>query len=247
MQSQLLESVLTATLARGRSGGSPEDWLERVVREPSLTRSLALWTLAVHSGTVPPRDELATLLQRLIAEIDRQVSEQLCAILHHRRFQTLEASWRGLDYLVLQSAGVDKVKIRILPVTWRELARDLERAIEFDLSQLFRKVYSDEFGTPGGEPFGVLLGDYAVAHVPRPDSPVDDVTVLKGVAAVAAAAFAPFIASVHPSLFGLDSFTDFERPFDIARVFQSPDYIRWNSMREIEESRFIGLTLPRIL
>ncbi|HUR27986.1 MAG TPA: type VI secretion system contractile sheath large subunit, partial [Planctomycetota bacterium] len=245
MQATLLESVLNATFARAREDGTRGEWLERVVREPSLTRSLALWIRAVHDGVPPPREELIALLQRMIAEIDQRVSAQLCAILHHRRFQALEASWRGLDYLVERSVGVDKVKIRLLAVTWREIARDLERAIEFDQSQLFRKVYSEEFGTPGGEPFGVLLGDYAVAHVPRPDSPVDDVTVLKGVAAVAAAAFVPFIASVHPSLFGLDAFADFERSFDLARVFQSPDYIRWNSLRELEEARFVGLTLPR--
>jgi type VI secretion system ImpC/EvpB family protein len=100
---------------------------------------------------------------------------------------------------------------------------------------------------PGGEPFGVLLGDYEVAHRPRPGSNVDDVTVLKGVASVAAAAFAPFIAGVHPSLFGLDSFADLERPFDLGRVLQSADYIRWNSLRELEDARFVSLTLPRVL
>ncbi len=247
MQSELLESVLTATLARGQAKPTRADWLERVVREPSITRSLALWITAVHGGAIPEREELSAPLRRMIADIDRLVSEQLCAVLHHPRFQALEASWRGLDYLVDQSVGAQNVKIRILSVTWRELGRDLERAIEFDQSQLFRKVYSDEFGTAGGEPFGVLLGDYEVAHRPRPGSTVDDVTVLKGVAAVAAAAFAPFIAAVHPSLFGLDSFSDLERPFDLARVFQSPDYTRWNSLREIEEARFVGLTLPRIL
>ena len=244
MQPGLLESVLTATLGRGAESG---DWLEQVVREPSITRSLALWIAAVHASVIPPREELVGTLQLMIAEIDSQLSTQLCAILHHRRFQALEASWRGLDYLVDRSAGVENAKIRILCVSWRELARDLERAIEFDQSQLFRKVYSDEFGMPGGEPFGVLLGDYEVAHRPRPDSGVDDVTVLKGVAAVAAAAFAPFIASVHPALFGLDSFADLERAFDLARVFQSADYIRWNSLRELEEARFVGLTLPRML
>ncbi len=247
MHSGMNESVLTAALARGQASGNQRDWLESVVREPSITRSLAMWILAVHGGKIPPHQEIVGPMQLMLAEIDRQVSRQLCAILHHERFKALESIWRGLDYLVHQSADAENVKIRVLPLTWRELARDLERAIEFDQSQIFRKVYSDEFGTPGGEPFGVLLGDYQVAHVPRPNSPVDDVTVLKGVATVAAAAFVPFIASVHPSLFGLDSFADLERPFDVARVFQSAEYIRWNSLREIEEARFIGLTLPRVL
>jgi type VI secretion system protein ImpD len=244
MQAELLRDVLAATAER-RAGET--DWVARVVREPSITRALALWIRAVHGPEIPPRDELTAVLQAAIADIDRALSQQLCAVIHHARFRALEASWRGLKFLVEQTGDIDNLKIRVLAVTWRELARDLERAIEFDQSQLFRKVYSDEFGTPGGEPFGVLLGDYYVAHRPHGEQPVDDVTVLKGIAAVATAAFAPFIAGAHPALFGLDSFVDLERPFDIARVFQSADYIRWNSLREIEEARFVGLTLPRIL
>src|SRR5207248_1014501 len=120
------------------------------------------------------------------------LSEQVNAVLQHPAFQKLEASWRGLHYLVRHVLEGENIKIRVLSATWKELARDLERALEFDQSQLFRKIYNDEFGTPGGEPFGVLLGDYELRHRPMPDELVDDLSDLNSVAAVAAAAFAPF-------------------------------------------------------
>ena len=243
MLSDLLSAALASTAERR---AEPRAVLECVRAEPSPTRALALWVLGVHGGRTPPRERLTSELLRTIAALDRALSTQLCALLHHPRFQALEASWRGLEYLVDQSAGVDNVKVRVLGATWRELARDFERAIEFDQSQVFRKVYSDEFGTPGGEPFGVLLGDYYVAHRPHGEQPVDDIGVLQGIAQVAAAAFAPFVAAAHPVLFGLDSFVELERPFDLARVFATPEYVRWNALREREDARFMGLVLPRI-
>lgn len=175
------------------------------------------------------------------------LAEQVDAILHHPLFQRLEASWRGLDLLTRQAGGAENVVIRVLDASWRELVRDMERAIEFDQSALFRKAYSDEFGSPGGRPFSVLLGDYYVAHRPRADQPVDDLQALQSISQVAAAAFAPFICSAHPALFGLDSFTALGRPIDLARVFGSAEYGRWNRFRDQEDSRFIGLTLPRVL
>src|SRR5262249_51331324 len=154
---------------------------------------------------------------------------------------------RGLRYLVEQVAEGDGVKVRILNVTWKELARDLERALEFDQSNLFRKVYSEEFGTPGGEPFSVLLGDYEIRLRPGPDHPIDDLAVLLAVESVAAAAFAPFVAGVHPSFFGLDSFTELERPLNLSRTFEQPEYLKWRSYRNTEDARFVGLMLPRVL
>src|SRR5439155_24418209 len=122
------------------------------------------------------------------------------AILHHPAFQRLEAAWRGLDYLVGRAEEADNVKVRILHLSWKELVRDLERAIEFDQSQLFRKVYSEEFGQPGGEPFGLLLGDYEVRHRPGPDRPTDDAAALSAATSVAAAAFAPLVVAADPAL-----------------------------------------------
>jgi type VI secretion system ImpC/EvpB family protein len=205
-------------------------------------------------GVEPARaliSDKQTLLRRLdrdIARLDELLSAQVNAILHHPRFQKLEASWRGLRYLTEQAAERENVRIRVLDASWKTLSRDLDRAIEFDQSQLFNKVYSEEFGTPGGEPFGVLIGDYEVRHRPGPEHPVDDVAVLlRGIAQVAAAAFAPFIAAAHPALFGLNSFRDLSLPTDVSAVFQQREYLPWNTFRGSEDARFVGLTLPRVL
>jgi type VI secretion system ImpC/EvpB family protein len=123
----------------------------------------------------------------------------------------------------------------------------LDRAIEFDQSQLFRKVYGEEFGTPGGEPFGVLLGDYEVRHRVGPDHPTDDIRALESIAQVAAGAFAPFIAAADPALLGLDHFTELERTLDLSRTFEQLEYLKWKAFRDSEDARFVGLTLPRVL
>jgi type VI secretion system ImpC/EvpB family protein len=175
------------------------------------------------------------------------LSNQVNAILHHPRFQRLEASWRGLQFLVERLPEGENIKVRILDVSWRELARDQERALEFDQSQLFRKVYEEEFGHPGGEPFTVLLGDYEVRNRPDAEQPHDDIGALTKVAAVAAAAFAPFVAGIHPSFLELERFADLERPLDLSKTFEQPDYLKWRAFRQSEDARFVGLTAPRVL
>jgi type VI secretion system protein ImpD len=135
----------------------------------------------------------------------------------------------------------------MLNVSWAELARDVGRALEFDQSTLFRKVYEDEFGMPGGEPFGVLIGDYQIRHQASADHPVDDVSVLTAISQIAAAAFAPFIGAVHPSVLGIDQFSELERPLNLSRLFEQKEYLSWRSFRETPDARFVGLTLPRVL
>lgn len=186
-------------------------------------------------------------IDRLIASIDALLSAQVNAILHHPRFQQLEASWRGLAYLVTASATTRRVRIRLLDVSWRELARDFECAIDFDQSQLFDKVYGAEFGTPGGEPFGLLIGDYYVRHQRSAEHPTDDVGTLKAIAAVAAAAFCPFVTGCAPGLLGVDRFADLASDVDLARSFEGLDFARWRSLREADDARFVGIALPRIL
>ncbi|KAA0582626.1 type VI secretion system contractile sheath large subunit [Azospirillum sp. Sh1] len=200
--------------------------------------------------TLPVYDSLDTLraaLDRDIAAIDTLLSEQVNAILHHKRFQSLEASWRGVRTLVKQAQTAETVVLRLLNLTWAELCRDQERAIEFDQSQLFNKVYSDEFGMPGGRPFGVLLCDYAVQHRPTKERPTDDVSGLKGLAQVAAAAFAPAIVGAAPELFGLETFHELGLPLDLKSVLRQTEYQRWHRFQETEDSRFIGVALPRVL
>ena len=135
----------------------------------------------------------------------------------------------------------------MLSVTWAELCRDLSRAIEFDQSHVFQKVYSDEFGMPGGEPFGVLIGDYEVRHTRSREHPTDDIAGLRGMAHVAAAAFAPFITGCAPAMLGLDDFGALSQPLNLPRTFQLAEYAAWRAFQEMEDARFVGITLPRVL
>jgi type VI secretion system ImpC/EvpB family protein len=246
----LLGEVISES-ARGRPAGDRPDRLARFLREESPAHALCLWLgLDDPSAPRPDQAEIARRLSHDIARIDDLIARQVNAILHHPSFQRLEASWRGLAYLVekLPEGGAhSSVKLRVLNLSWGELVQDQNRALEFDQSQLFRKIYDAEFGHPGGEPFGVLLGDYQMHLRPGAEHPYDDLEILSQVAGVAAAAFAPFITGIHPSFFGLDSFTDLERPLNLPRVFEQVDYLKWRSFRQSPDSRFVGLTLPRML
>jgi len=233
--------------AKDRRGPAP-GFLERFLQEESPVQALAMWIARrLAPGARPGKRELAQLLARDVAQLDSLLSDQVNAILHHPRLQRLEASWRGLRYLVEQLEEGQNVKIRVLNATWEELARDLERAIEFDQSQLFRKVYGDEFDMPGGEPFGVLLGDYEIRHLPGAEHPADDVAALTAISHVAAAAFAPFVAAADPSLLGLERFDGLAHPLNLPRTFEQLEYLKWRAFRETEDARFVGLALPRVL
>ncbi len=189
-------------------------------------------------------------VERLIVAIDRMLSRQLDEILHHPRFQRLEASWRGLRYLTEVEAEYDEdlnVKIKVLNVSWAELVKDLTRALEFDQSHLFQRIYSDEFDMPGGEPLGVLLCDYEVSHRPRPNQPAGDIDALTELARIGAAALCPVIVNASSELFGLDSFAELARLSDPHAIFQQREYARWRQLRRDEHARFLGLTMPRIL
>jgi type VI secretion system ImpC/EvpB family protein len=222
--------------------------LDRFLAERATGAALRRWLGPVRLRPGEPlRRYVVGRLSRDVAEIDRLINGLVNAILHHPNFQRLEASWRGLHYLVHQVPEAENIKVRVLNLSWRELTRDLDRALEFDQSQLFRKVYSDEFGTPGGEPISVLLADYEVHPRPGPDHAYDDMGTLGKVAEVAAAAFSPFIIGAHPAMLDVEKFADLERPRDLARVFEQPEFVKWRALRETEDVRFVGLTLPRVL
>jgi type VI secretion system protein ImpD len=222
--------------------------LDDFLSEPDWAVALKLWF-----GDHPPlrtpvaRHRVLQALDRDIARIDALMTEQVNEILHSPRFQRLEGSWRGVQYLVREAESGEEIKVRILNVNWVEICKDLERAIEFDQSQLFSKVYSEEFGMPGGEPFGVLIGDYEVQHRRTRDHPTDDLAALQAISGVAAAAFSPFIVGCSPGFLGLDSFMDLGLPIDLRAVFRQPEYTRWRSFQDTEDSRFVGMTLPRVL
>jgi type VI secretion system ImpC/EvpB family protein len=242
------EDQVSEPYARVRRTGITPFPVERLVAEASPRQALDQWLERLqNTEQSPPRHLVAQQLTRAIAKIDDLLNRQVNAILHHPAFQKLEAAWRGLHYLVEQVQDGENVKIRILSVSWKELSRDLDRSLEFDQSQLFRKVYSDEFGTPGGSPFSVLLGDYEIHLQPSSQHPVDDLAALDKIASVAAAAFSPFLAAAHPSLFQLDSLSELELPLNLARTFEQTEYVKWRALREHSDSRFVGLVLPRML
>ena len=186
------------------------------------------------------KDAEATIQAR-IAEIDRLISLQLNEILHYPAFQKLEATWRGIKYLIDQSETSDMLKIKVLNVSKRELLKDLQRAPEFDQSALFKKVYEEEFGVFGGAPFAALLGDYEFGRHP------EDVELLERVSQVAAAAHAPFMSAASSDLLNLTSYTQLGAPRDIGKIFDSTEYAKWKSFRQSEDSRYVALTLPHIL
>lgn len=181
------------------------------------------------------------LINAVIAEIDQKIQTQLNVIMHHEDFQALEGSWRGLHYLVMNTETGTSLKLRLLNASKKELLNDLESAVEFDQSQLFKKIYEEEYGTFGGHPYSCLLGDYSFTRHPQ------DMEFLAKMAGVASAAHAPFIAAAHPRLFDLDSFEQLGVPRDMSKIFESLELIKWTSFRNSEESRYIALTLPRVL
>lgn len=207
-------------------------------RAQELIKSLTEEAL---KGTVTFSRNLTQTFDRAIAEIDRKVSEQLNQVMHHPRFTQLEGSWRGLHYLVMNSETSTSLKIRLLQMSKKEMARDLQRAVEFDQSQLFKKIYENEFGTPGGEPYGTLIGDYEWTAHP------DDVETLRLVSNVAAGAFAPFVSGVGAGMFGFQDWRELSKPRDLAKIFETQEYAKWRSFRDTEDSRFVNLVMPRVI
>ena len=192
-------------------------------------------------------DRLVGDCARLIAAIDAAVSRQVDAIIHAPVFQALEASWRGLALLAGTVAKTRMVRLRVLDASWAELCRDIEHAVEFDQSALFRLIYSDEIGMPGGMPFGLLIGDYHVCHRPGAGRATDDVAGLRGLAAIAAASFCPFVLGASPVLLGLEGFSSLGAGLDVTDAFEGEAFIRWRALRQQEDTRFLGLALPRVL
>ena len=235
----LLDAILDA-----RQGGPAEPTrLDRFLSEPNALRAILDW---VGPSVAPGPDLKGRLTRRLsrdVARLDEWLNAQVNAILHHPSFQRLEASWRGLDYLVDQVPEGENIRLRVLNISFDELKNDLlYTAIEFDQSQTFKQIYTAEFDMPGGEPFGAVLGDYEFTNHP------EHLEMLEKMAGVAAASFAPFISAADPKLLDLKSFTELvERPLNLAGIFGQPPYIKWRALREQPDSRFVALTLPHIL
>ncbi len=210
--------------------------------EPDRAQEL-LKTLSEEAlkGTVTYSKNLTVTFNKAIAAIDEQMSKQLNAVMHHEKFQKMEGTWRGLHHLVMNSETGAGLKIRCLNVKKKDLYKDLSKAVEFDQSQTFKKIYENEFGTPGGEPYGALIGDYEFTNHP------EDIELLSNMSNVAAASFAPFITASAPGMFGFESYSELSKPRDLEKIFDSIEYAKWRSFRESEDSRFVTMTMPRAL
>src|SRR5690606_1315210 len=195
----------------------------------------------VMAGELTMYKNMDVAINSRIAEIDRLLSAQMNEIMHHEDFQKLEGSWRGLQYLVRNSLTGPQLKIRVMSVTKKDLLKDFERALEFDQSTLFKKIYEDEYGTFGGAPFGALIGDYEFGNHPQ------DLALLEQISGVAAAAHAPFLSAASAGMFGWESFSEMTEVRDISKIFDRTEYMKWRSFRESEDSRYVGLTMPHVL
>src|SRR3954454_5312709 len=227
-------SLLDQILEQGKVGRDAEtrergkDLVKRFVAE-------------VLEGSMTVARDTEMMINARIAQIDHLLSLQINEILHHSEFQRLEATWRGLKYLLSQSETSTMLKIKVLNVSKKELLRDLQRAPEFDQSALFKKVYEEEYGVFGGAPFGALLGDYEF------NKSGQDIELLEKVSQVAAAAHAPFMTAAGSEMLNLESFAQLDAPRDLGKIFDNTEYAKWKAFRQTEDSRYVALTVPRML
>jgi len=237
--------------AAGAAEGEELGLLDKIVQEGKMARDESqlpyardligeFVTQILDEGMTVSADTVAMIEDR-IAQIDELLTNQLNEIMHTPDFQNLEASWRGLHYLVMNTETGESLKLRLLNIAKGELLTDLEKASEFDQSQLFKKVYEEEYGTFGGHPYGLLVGDFEFGRHPQ------DMALIEKISNVAAAAHAPFVAGASPKLFDMGSFTEIGNPRDLVKIFESTELIKWRSFREGEDSRYVTLVLPHML
>ncbi len=206
---------------------------------------LAVRTLAENAlaNTTLVSDDAVKSIQAIIAAIDAKLTEQVNEIIHHESFRQLEGTWRGLHYLINNTETDETLKIRVMNISKKDVGKVIKKfkGVAWDQSPLFKQIYEAEYGTIGGEPFGCLVSDYSFDHTPP------DVEILQGMGQIAAAAHAPFLAGAAPKLMNMESWRELADPRDLTKIFQTADYAPWRSLRESEDSRYIGLAMPRYL
>lgn len=209
----------------------------------SVTRAVKTLAQQVMSevSTIPADAEEA--IEAIIAEIDKKLSDQVNQILHHSDFQKLEGTWRGLSHLVNNTETDEKLKIKVFNVSKKDLSKTFKKfkGAKWDQSPLFKQIYEEEFGSPGGEPYGALVGDFAFNHT------APDIAIMEGMAQIAAAAHAPFITSPDPTLLNMDSWQELHKPRDLTKVFQTAEYAGWRSLRESADAQYLAMCMPRFL
>ncbi|HEV2677051.1 MAG TPA: type VI secretion system contractile sheath large subunit [Aliidongia sp.] len=206
----------------------------------TAVRTLAEQALA---SSVTISADVVNTISAIIAQIDQKLTEQINLILHNQDFQKLEAAWRGLHHLVNNTETDEQLKIRVMNISKKDLAKTLKKfkGTAWDQSPIFKKMYEEEYGQFGGEPYGCLVGDYHFDHSPP------DVELLSSLAQISAATHAPFISGVAPTLMQMDSWSELSNPRDLTKIFQTPEYAAWRSLRESDDARYIGLAMPRFL
>jgi type VI secretion system protein ImpC len=227
-------SLLDRIAEEGRIGQTVEErtsgklWLKDLVQD-------------VMSGQLTVSKELDETINRRIGDLDALISNQLSEIMHAAPLQKLEGSWRGLHYFVQQTETSSSLKIKLLNISKQDLFKDLDKAVEFDQSQTFKKIYEEEYGTLGGTPFGVLIGDYEFGRHPQ------DIALLEKMSGVASTSHAPFIAAATPAMFNFEIYTELAGPRDLEKIFDNEAYLKWNMFRKSDDSRYVGLCLPHVL
>lgn len=205
----------------------------------------AVLTLAQQalSQTTLIGSDVVKSIEAMIAQLDKKLSEQVNLIIHHADFQQLEGAWRGLSYLVNNTETDEQLKIRVMNISKNELGKTLKKfkGTNWDQSPLFKKIYEEEYGQFGGAPFGCLVGDYHFDHTPP------DVELLGEIAKISASAHTPFISGVSPSVMQMDSWQELANPRDLTKIFTTPEYAAWRSLRESDDARYLGLAMPRFL
>ena len=188
-------------------------------------------------------EDVVHSIAAIVAKLDEKISEQINLVMHHNDFQQLEGSWRGLHHLVTNTPTDEQLKIKVLNISKKDLGKTLKKfkGAAWDQSPLFKQLYEQEYGQYGGEPFGCLVGDYYFDHGPQ------DVELLGEMAKICAAIHAPFISAAAPTVMQMDSWQELSNPRDISKIFTTPDYMGWRSLRESDDARYIGLTMPRFL
>lgn len=205
----------------------------------------AVQTLAefVLKDTSLVSDDAIASIESIIAQIDSKLTEQINKILHHEDFKKLEGTWRGLHYLVNNTETDEMLKIRVMNISKNELGKTLKKfkGTAWDQSPMFKKLYEEEYGQFGGEPFGCLMGDYYFDHSPP------DVELLNQIAKISAASHAPFITGLSPTTLQMDSWGELANPRDLTKIFSTPEYAAWRSLRDSDDSKYLGMAMPRFL
>ena len=228
------QSILDRIAEQGRIGQSPEErstgklWLKDLVQD-------------VMTGQMTVSKDTEAMINSRIADLDALISRQLNEVMHAEPLQKLEGSWRGLHYFVQQTETSSSLKIKLMNISKTDLFKDLDKAVEFDQSATFKKIYEEEYGTLGGAPFGALIGDYEFGRHPQ------DIALLEKMSGVAATSHAPFIAAATPAMFNFESFTELAGPRDLEKIFDNEAYLKWNMLRKSDDARYVGLCMPHVL